>query len=169
MNTKINFVLIPLSIAIVSFYCLRGCDKKIDKSTDSTVLGPGVVGKFIVNPDTRKLTVVLPSGQQELFLPDRPSSIEIGKDGKIVVTAKKWGSEIKVFGGGQVTDSFRLVTGLDLLYYKKLDLGLGIACRIGNYPPRGFGKISYNFWSNLQAGVTFDTEKKAGLALTVRF
>lgn len=166
---KIKYYVAVFVVLLLGFFWLRHRDRKIDRSTSSTVLAPGIQEKLIVNPDTHKLTIVLPSGSQELFLPDRPSSIEIDKNGRVIVTAKKWGSELKMFGGIQASDAFRLAVGIDGLYYKRLDLGLGIADKIGNYVPVGFGKVSYNFWSHLQAGLTYDTEKKAGLALTVRF
>ncbi len=168
MTKRVKYLIGVLIASLTGFVFLRGCDKKIDNKTESTVLAPGIVEKLIVNPDTHKLTVVTEHATQDLFLPDRPSSIEINQKGLVTVTSRQFGTELKPFFGATVSNEFRLAVGLDGFYYKKLDIGFGIADKVGNYTPVVFLKASYLVWSNAQVGITFDNKQHVGLALTVR-
>lgn len=156
-------------VFFVGFWFFRSCDNKQDEGTVSTTLAPGVVEKIVVNPYTHKLSLIRPEGMQELFLPDRPSSIEIDSKGKTTVTSRQWGTELRPFVGFHYSNAGRIAAGVDLLYYKKLDLGLGMASQIGNHTPIGFVKLSYCVLSNTQIGVTYDTGARVGGIITVRF
>lgn len=160
---------ILLSILLALFVFLRSCDKRIDNTANSSVLAPGVIEKIAFNPTTHKLIIVKPEGTQELFLPDRPSSIEIDKKGTAHVTSRQYGTELKPFIGFQFSNVGRLAFGVDVLYYKRLDLGVGAAWQIGSHAPVGLCKLSYTVWSNTQAGMTYDTGSRVGGAVTVRF
>ena len=134
------------------------------------MLASGVVEKIVFNPSNHKLDIIQPGHIQELFLPDRPSSIEIDNDGKAVVTSRQHGTELKPFVGFQYSNAGRLAVGVDLLYYKKLDLGLGGAAQVGtSHAPVVFGKISYTVWSNTQVGITYDSGARVGGIVSVRF
>lgn len=166
---RLYWLILGLILALFAFFWMRGCDRRIDRNTASTVLSPNVVEKIIVNPTTHKLSIVTHEGQKDVFLPDRPSSIEIDKKGSVSVTSRQFGTEIKPFVGFQFSDTARIAFGADLLYYKKLDLGLGVTGRPGNYAPVGFVKLAYTVWSNTQVGVTFDTGSKIGGIICLRF
>ncbi len=166
--TKKEVGFVVLVLGVVGFAVMRGCDRRTDTKTESTVLAPGMVEKIIVNPDSHKLTVVTENHTQELFLPDRPSSIEISQKGIVTVTSRQFGTELKPFFGAAISNEFRLAAGIDGFYYKKLDIGLGVADKVGNYTPVVFIKVSYLVWSNAQMGLTFDNKQHIGVSLTVR-
>lgn len=169
MFSRREYLLAGLFVAVLAlFFVARGCDKRIDRKTVDTTLPVGTIEKLVINPNTHKLTVITPGKEETLFLPDRPSSIEINKNGTVNVTSKQFGTELKPFIGFQVSNMFRLAFGLDLMYYKKLDLGLGVADKVGNYTPVGFVALSYNVYSNSQIGLTYDSSSHIGVAVTVR-
>jgi hypothetical protein len=169
-KTSLAIGSILLIILLALFVLLRSCDKRIDNTANSSILAPGVVEKVVINPGTHKLSIITSRGTQELFLPDRPSSIEIEKNGKAVITSRQWGTELKPFIGFQFSNVGRLAFGVDGLYYKRLDLGVGAAWQIGTtHAPVGLCKLSYTVWSNTQAGITYDTGSRVGGIITVRF
>lgn len=168
MNKK-WWVILAACLAVLGYLFLRHRDHKVDANTSSQVLNPGVREKIVVNPDKHTLDIITANKVDHLFLPDRPSSIEINKNGTINVTSKQWGTELHAFIGLQASDAFRVAAGADLFYYKKLDLGLGVAGEIGNHTPIAFTGISYTVWGNLRAGMTFDTGLKPGVFVSVRF
>jgi len=166
MFSRREYLLMGVFVALAAFFFFRGCDKHIDSRVLNTSLPEEDSAKFIVNGD--KLTVLTPGKEETIFLPDRPSSIEINKSGEINITAKQFGTELKPFLGLQMSNVFRLGAGIDAVYYKKWDLGVGVADRVGNYTPVVFTKISYLIWSNTQLGITYDSSTHVGLSLTVR-
>ena len=168
MKKNIKYLFAVLFASIAGFFYLRGCDQAVDNAVDSPVLRPGIIEKLIINPYTRKLTIITPEKEETLFLPDRPSSIEIDEEGNTEVTSKQFGTELRPYIGVTMSDKFRLTAGLDLLYWKRWDLGLGVAGQVGNHAPVVFLNPSYNVWGNVQLGLVFDNKQNVGLSLTVR-
>ena len=121
-----------------------------------------------VNPGSHTLTIITPSGQKTVTLPDRTSTIDVLKSGQVKITSPQFGFEHHVFLGFQASDRGRLTAGMDGWYFKKLDLGVGVADSFGAYAPIIYAKASYNVWRSVQAGLTYDNLGHPGLALTIR-
>lgn len=124
--------------------------------------------QIIVDPSRHSLIIVRPTGNQTLSLPDRQSVIDIRKDGTVQVISPQWGWEHRVFFGIHGSEVLRLGAGMDAFYFKKLDLGAGVACQIGAHTPIVFAQISYNAWSNCRVGIAYGTNRFVGGTLTVR-
>ncbi len=124
--------------------------------------------QFIIDPVKHSLIIVKPTGNQTLSLPDRRSVIDLRKDGTVQVTSPQWGWEHRFFLGGHVSDTFRIAAGMDGFYFKKLDIGAGVASRMGAYTPIVFAQVSYNVWSNCRIGIAYGSDRLIGGTLTVR-
>jgi hypothetical protein len=139
------------------------------KSSVSTVLPSNDAEQITVNPDTHQLVILRPGGKRIIeTLPDRTSTIDVLKNGTVKVTSPQFGFEHHAFLGLLGSDHVRLGAGMDGLYWKRLDLGIGIADQIGMYPPIVFAKVTYNFKGNLQGGIVYQSNKYAGVVLAVR-
>lgn len=157
------------------FFILAGgflwgrCGRKV-----STVPQPASVlpvrdsEQIIVDPSHNSLIITTGAGRQTLFLPSKPTVIDIHKDGNVKVTSPQYGFEHRLFVGGLFADKGRLAIGLDGAYWKKLDIGLGLAGNTHLNETVGFVAVTYNVYSNLQIGVTYDSKAHIGGLLTVR-
>lgn len=131
--------------------------------------------QLIINPKTHQL-IILQSGQKNKIetLPDRISKIDILKNGDVKVTAQQFGFESHPFIGIGLGQGVRGYIGDDLLYLKKVDLGLGVVTpRLFVSNPdltdiRAGVFASYNFWSNTRVTFGVDHTKKVNLLLSVR-
>lgn len=133
-----------------------------------TVLPKEDKEQILIDPVKHTLIIVKPTGNETLTLPDHPSTVDIRKDGTVKITSPQWGLERRFFFGAQGSSAFRLAAGLDGAYFKKLDVGIGVANAIGAKTPIVFGKLSYNFYDNMQIGITYGTDRLIGGAITVR-
>jgi hypothetical protein len=138
------------------------------KSSIPTVLPANDAEQITVDPSTHQLIILRPGKRIVETLPDRPSTIDIRKDGTVIVTSKQLGFEHHVFLGVLGSDHLRIGAGMDGFYWKKLDVGLGIADQVGMYPPIAFVKATYNIKGNLQAGLVYQSNKYIGGILAVR-
>lgn len=161
-------LLIIVGIFILAFFALRYRDKKIDTKTSSAVLAPGIREKIVVNSDTHKLSIFTKGHEQSLFLPDRPSSIEVGENGKVTVTSRQYGTELRPFGGLGYSDKLRLYAGVDLSYWKRFDGGVFLSGGL-NVPIRVGGVVSYTVFSNTRLALGLDNGQKVNLLVSVRF
>jgi len=151
---------------------MRACDKQRDRLVSSPSLPAGDVAKIVVNPTRRTLTIVQAGKTRTITLPDRPSSIEVGKRGQIKITARQFGTEVLPFAGilaDPQAQGAAAVVGADGLYFKRLDLGAGLAWGGEHTAVRGVALLSYAVYDNvrLSAGVTHQLYPVAGI--TVRF
>ncbi len=163
LRTKIGIVLSGLLIAFLYGRCARkslpGLGAKLPVTDKEQIL---------LDPVRHTITVITASGHKTSTLPDRVSTIDIRKDGSIVVTAKQFGFEQRPFFGGSFSDIGRFIAGSDMFYWKKLDLGAGLGVNKDINDLRFFVKVSYNVYSNLQLGVTYDHRQQFGACITVR-
>ena len=146
-----------------------------DGPNPAAVLPKNDKEQLIINPKTHQL-IILQSGQKNKIetLPDRVSKVDILKDGSVKVTAQQFGFESHPFIGVGLDQGFRGFVGDDLLYLKKVDIGLGVVT------PKLFGQsidvtdiraglfVSYNFWSNTRVSLGIDSNKTPALFLSVR-
>lgn len=124
--------------------------------------------QILIDPVHKSLIVVNSNGTRTLTLPDRPTTIDIRKNGTINVTSPQYGMERRIFGGVYASDKFRIAAGADLWYFKKLDLGVGLAGEVGPHLPIVFGQVSYNIYSNCRVGLAYGSDRYIGGTLTVR-
>ena len=121
-----------------------------------------------VDPGTHKLVIVTKRGTQTLTLPDRQSTIDVLKSGQVKITAPQTGFEHHLFVAGVIADYARIGGGMDLWYFKRLDVGIGMADRLGPYLPALFAKATYNVKGNLQLGLVYQSNKYIGGVIAVR-
>lgn len=143
---------------------------KRDTAIESPVLAPGIREKIIVDPRHKKLTVITKDRTDVLFLPDRPTSIEIPHTGPIRITRRTWGWELAPFGTVVYTDALRAGVGADYFYWRKVDFGTGVATNVTNFfDIRFFTHLGYNVYSNTSIGIVFDSKQQVGFDLSFRF
>lgn len=162
LRYKIGLVLIILGITFGLGRCGRA------KPKTPTVLPPNDAEQITVDPSTHQLVILRPGKRIVETLPDRPSTIDILKNGTVTVTSKQLGFEHHLFMGLLGSDHLRVGAGIDGFYWKKLDVGIGIADQIGMYPPVAFAKVTYNIKGNLQAGLVYQSNQYIGGILAVR-
>lgn len=158
---------IGAGVIALCFY-VRSCTKAQEEIKNSP-LPVDVVARITVDPDHHHLHIQQRVGKPiDTYLPDRQSTFDVRSDGKVKVSSPQWGLEHKFFFGVGMSDHFRIAAGIDGIYFKRFDLGLGVADRIGNYTPVIFVKTSYCLYDNLQLGVTYDNMRRVGMSFTVR-
>jgi hypothetical protein len=132
-----------------------------------TVLPPDSKEQIIVNPIKHSLIIVRPGKTETVTLPDRPTVIDVKKDGTVKVTASQFGFESRPFLGLSASlDGGHIALGVDGLYWKRLDLGGGV--QFNGAGARVFVSLSCNVWSNTRVGITFDHKQTVSALLSVR-
>jgi len=138
----------------------------------SPILPKNDTEQITVDPTTHRITILTSSGPKTETLPDRPSTIDIHKDGTVSVNSKQLGFETKPFLGVGLGEGLRVYAGADLGYFKKLDIGLGMASpRLSKgdlTDIRGLVKVSYNVYSNTSLNLGYDTSKTLHCFVSVR-
>lgn len=160
-------------LGLFGFKECRKIQKKQDKQASSTVLPPNAKEKIVVDPVKHEIDIIKPNGDvQKGYLPDRPTQIIENKDGTITVIDHKFGTEIKPYlgVGGALDSTPRVQLGLDLLYFHRFDLGLGVDSDPAKFSDtRTNLNLSYNFYSNTSLAVSIDNHHVPGLFIKVRF
>lgn len=154
------------AIALWAFLQGRGCAKQ--KSAAPAVLPPNDTEQIVVDPSRHTISMLTRTGRKTVTLPDRPSTIDVLKDGQVKVTSQQIGFEHHLFIAALGADHARLGFGMDGWYFKRLDVGGGIADQIGNYTPVLFAKATYNVKGNLQLGLVYQSNQYIGGILAVR-
>jgi hypothetical protein len=164
-----------LLLALVGWHYWYKHAKKVDQNTSSTVLQPDQKSKIIVDPINHTITTVTknPDGTTKTdtkYLPDAPTSVTEGKDGKITVQSRTWGPEKRPYLGVGYDGVGRAHVGLDFLYWKRLDLGTGLSINMTRPKDTTLNlNLSYNFWSNTSLALSYDNHRQIGCFLKVRF
>jgi len=164
-------------LGLFGFKACRKVAKKQDKQVTSTVLTPDQKEKIVVDPTKHTITITTKNADgtdhtTTTYLPDRPTSITEGNNGKLTIVDHKFGAELRPYMGigGSLDGTPRVHIGSDVFYYHKLDLGLGIDDNPAHLKDvRGNLNLSYNFYSNTSVAISYDNHKYAGLFLKVRF
>lgn len=166
---KLHWKGFSIGAAIVAFgLYVRGCTKA-QMEIKNSPLPVDIVARISADPGNHHLHIQPRVGKAiDTYLPDRPSTFDVHSDGKVTVSSAQWGFEHRFFFGVGMSDHFRLAAGMDGLYLKRFDLGLGLADRIGNYTPVVFAKASYCVYHDIQLGMTYDNLQHIGLNLTLR-
>lgn len=167
LRYKILFVLGVLCVTFGLGRCNR-IDWYDPKSHTPIVLPTNDVEQIRVNPETHQLIITTSKGMQTVTLPDRASTIDIRKNGIVNVTSPQFGLDKHLFAGYTLSDARRFVIGGDFVYYKKLDIGIGIADQFGSHTPIGVAKLTYNIYGAMQVGIVYGTNKYFGGIVSVR-
>lgn len=142
---------------VVALFTLRSCQKKRDTEIANPNLAPDVKEKIIVNPLKRTLIIATPTKTTVTTLPDRPSSIEFMKDGKVRVKAPQWGFEAIPYIGIGYSQRVNDYIGLDFFYWKKLDAGVALSFDRLKINSLGLPlTVSYTVWHNLRLTVGYE-------------
>jgi len=168
---KLRYKIYLSMIVLAAVFLWGRCNRSAVRNPQQPIVLPSNdIEQIHVNPSNHTITIITPKGNETLTLPDRQSTIDIHKDGTTKVTAKQFGLECHPFTGVGYGAGFRAYLGADVLYFKKLDLGLtGISpspsgpsdIRLGAF-------ISYNFYSNTRISLGIDHKQTIQIALTFR-
>lgn len=163
---KLGLVVAVLGIT----FGLGRCQRKTGGPNLSipTALPPNDLEQIQVDPSTHQLIITTKIGSHIVTLPDRTSTIDVLKNGTVKVTSPQFGLEHHMFIGLLGSDHARLGVGVDALYWKKLDLGVGIADQVGAYTPVVFAKVTYTIKGNMQAGIVYQSNQYIGGIVAVR-
>lgn len=168
LRYKIGFVLAVLGATFGLGRCKRTVLSGPNQVMSPAVLPPDDKEQIIVDPVKHTLIIVKPTGNQTLHLPDRPSVIDIRKDGIVQVTAPQWGFERIPFVGVGYSDKLRYGLGIDGLYWKALDLGAGVQTDSGFKDARLFVGLSYTLKDNMRLTLTLDHKQTIGALVSLR-
>lgn len=173
LRYKIGLVVAVLGSVYLFGRCQRplrsgGIETNGPNRNGPAVLSQNDIEQILFDPIHKSVIINKPGSTQTLTLPDRPTVIDIHKDGTTSVTSPQSGFEHRFFIGVHVSDHIRVAGGMDGYYLKKLDLGGGIAGQLGNHIPIIFGQLAYNFYSNCRVAVSYGTNRYIGGTLTVR-
>jgi hypothetical protein len=167
VNIRLRYKLgLLATIVLWAFLQGRSCAKPKPKSP--AVLPANDTEQITVDPSRHIISILTPAGRRTETLPDRPSTIDVRKDGTVKVTSSQMGLERHWFVGVVGADHARVGVGVDGLYFKRLDLGVGIAGQLGSYDPVGFAKLTYSVKGNLQLGLVYQNNQYIGGILAVR-
>lgn len=125
--------------------------------------------QIIVDTRHHTITRVTEKGTQVTYLPEKPTVIDLRKGGDVVVHSPQYGYQVRPYVGLVFSDDARGALGLDLFYFKRLNVGMGMALRFDGRDGRLYAALSYNVSGNMYAAVTLDHKKTPGAMLALRF
>lgn len=154
----------------------RKHDSAVTAQIKSVALPVNDQAKVIVDPEHHTITVVKRGAGNKVdttttFLPSRGASIDLRKDGSVLVTAPKWGTEINPFVGGAFGSDIRLraALGLNLLYVQRWELGGGLLLNTNIHDTRVFVHVSYNVYANYYVAGGVDNQRTFHLMAGLKF
>jgi hypothetical protein len=120
------------------------------------------------NSNTHIITVTTAKGTTSTY--SRNPTVEIGKNGSVKVDAHTWGFEASPFMGlAYALHGGVILGGVDVFYFKRLDLGLGLAINPTLLQGSGlFIGVGYQVYDNMSMGVGLDNHQIPMLLLEVR-
>src|SRR5581483_7505304 len=124
INKKELWLLPILGVLAVSYYMLHKQNKKTDAGIVSRVLPPNDTEKLILNPVSHSLITITKKGTKVTYLPNRPVSVEVTKQGEVKFTSRPWGTELSPFAGFGYSGEAKMVLGAGVFYYHRLDLNV---------------------------------------------
>lgn len=155
----------------------RKHDTAVTAQIKSVALPADDQAKVIVDPAHHTITVVKRgqgskgSTATTSFLPRSGASIDLRKDGSVLVTAPKWGTEVSPFVGGAFGSDIRgrAVVGLNLLYIQRWELGGGLLLNTDIHDTRVFAHVSYNVYGNYYVAGGLDNRRTVQLMAGLKF
>lgn len=176
-KTKGAIYAICAALVVCALWFVRHIhDTKVTAQIHSTVLPPEDQVKVIVDPAHHSITTVTrrPDGKNETrstFLPGSGASVELRKNGSVLVTAPKWGTEINPFLGLAFGSDIngRAALGLNGLYVQRWELGGGLLLSRDIHDTRLFIHVSYNPYKGSFVSVALDNRKTAHIIAGLKF
>ena len=168
LRYKIYLVLVVLGVTFGLGRCRRSVLNGPGLAISPAVLPKDDAEQIVVDPRTHTIIIKRPTGTTVTHLPDVQSVIDIKKDGTVKVTAPQWGWERRAFVGAGYSDKLRLGLGVDGLYWKALDLGVGVQTDSGFKDARVFVGLSYTVKDNMRLTLTYDHKQTLGALVTLR-
>lgn len=168
MNLRYKIYLIGALLAGVFLWGRCSRTKYPSVPVPATVLPKDDKERITIDPIKRIVTRTTEKGTETFTLPDRTVTFDLKKTGEITVTAPQFGFERLPFAGASYSDKMRAGVGVDLVYWKKLDLNVGLSSSLNIHDFRVFVGVSYNVYHNIHLGLTFDNQKFVGGILYAR-
>lgn len=167
---RLRFKIVSVGAVLAGVFLWGRCShtKTTNVSQPANIMPSNDVEQIKVDPATHQLIITTAMGSHTVTLPDRTSTIDVLKNGTVNVTSPQYGLEHHLFLGLVGSDHMRFGVGLDAFYWKKLDIGIGVADQIGAYTPIAFAKVTYNIKGNMQAGIVYQSNQYIGGVLAVR-
>jgi hypothetical protein len=132
---------LALAFAGVVAFKVHGCDKKHMQPPTQVVLPPKDKEQIIVK--NNEVTVITQKGTT-VTNGSRGVTIDVKKDGSVVVTPKTHGFVLNpMLGAGINSTGPKITVGAEVYYYKKLDLLVGIGADKYIANTVGFAGIGY--------------------------
>lgn len=151
LRFKVGIVFLILG----SVFLLGRCGRR---PTDSKSILPTVLPSqdkevISVNENRHTITVTTAKGTTQQY--SRNPSVEIRKDGTVKVDTHVWGTEIRPFLGAGYSDTGRVYTGCQFLYYRQFDAAASFGWTADGSKPafQPMLSLSWNFWSNTSLNV----------------
>lgn len=178
-NVKVRFAFYISALVLIiglAYWRLHQYAKEKDSQIETTVLPAQDQDKLLIDNQRHIVTIVdgsvkgkAPVITRQYLNPRGVTSIEESKSGTIKVTSRQFGTEYKPFVGATFGSDIKLrgALGLDLVYYRNVDAGLGVLFASSFNDTRLFAKASYNVYSNIQLGLGIDNRKEVHLVVTL--
>lgn len=168
LRNKIGLV-IGVLVAVFSLGRCRRAPHS-PKVSATAVLPKADKEQVIVDPFHHTIHIITQQGIEQMTLPDHSSKIDVLKDGSVKITASQFGVELRPYlGVGFTLRSGTVMYGTDLLYWKKLDLGVGLSIPPGQIRDAGiFLGVSYNIYSNTSIVLGIDNRQAPIVGIKVR-
>ena len=168
---KILAVSIAGGACIFAWVRFYGHQKTVDSINSETTLQSTEDEAVVIDPIHRTIKIVRSNGVKTIDLPDRPSRVALLKGDGIKVTAPQYGAEIRPFGvGAYDLKGGKLGLGVDLWYYKRMDLGIGFAVNPSFAQDTAvFVGISCFIYSNTGVMLGIDNHESPLIGIKVRF
>jgi len=165
---KLRYKIVAVFAVLAGVFLYGRCGGPKQKSPSiQPVLPSADTEQIRVDPSTHQLIIVSPEGTKTVTLPDKISTIDVLKDGSVKVTSPQMGFQLRPFVGAYYSDAMRFGLGADLGYWKRLDIGIGIAGGASSHTV-AFAQLSYNVYSNTSIALTYDHLGHIGGGITLR-
>lgn len=164
-----KWLLIPV-LLIGGFFGLRQCDRTKDNSALEERLKPVESEAVIIDPLKHKLTLITKEHTKTFTLPDRPSRISVLKGDGVKIVSPQYGTQFRPGLGVAYSLHGGVILGmLDLAYWKRLDLSMGLAINPKLVQDTGmFVGVSMQTYSNCSVGIGLDNQVRPLMFVRVR-
>jgi hypothetical protein len=167
---NLRYKLLAGLLVLVGVFMYGRCGRSGPKPVP--VLPSNDAAQIVVNPGNHTVTIVTPSEHHTSFLPDSPTVIDIGHNGSVNLRVKTFGLESEAFGGIGYVEHARIMGGLDLLYFRRFDVGVGVTLDLSPVSlvnARAAVTLSYTIASNTRVTFAYDNHQQIGGFVTLRF
>ncbi len=163
---------IALLVVVAVYIHLSHKQTRTDRAVVAAPLAATDKEEIVVDPRSHQIEIKTATGIKKEFLPGmRPSTVEVKKDGSVVVKSPQMGVEHGLYvGSGYGSSSLRFYIGVDLVYVRRFDGGLFVSDETKDLkqPRIGLG-LSYNFWHDTRLTIGIDNAGSTNVLISERF